>query len=41
MEKIMASQLLFQNICILQRPEIAIFAEIIKIVTIFIRTIFK
>ena len=29
------------NIFILRRPRVAIFAEIIKIVTIFIKTVFK
>ena len=29
------------NIFILRRPRVAVFAEIIKIVTIFIKTIFK
>ena len=31
----------FQNILILRRPGVAIFADIIKIVTTFIKTIFK
>ena len=32
---------LFQNIFILRRPGVAIFADIMKIITIFIKTIFK
>ena len=32
---------LFQNTFILSRPRVAIFADIIKIATTFIRTIFK
>ena len=39
--KNMTSQPFFQNTCILGRPGVAIFADVIKIVTIFIRTIFK
>ena len=31
----------FQNTFILRRPGVAIFADIIKILTIFIKTIFK
>ena len=31
----------FQNTFILRRPGVAIFADIIKIVTMFIKTIFK
>ena len=37
----MMSQPLFQNTCILRRPGVAIFANIIKIVTTFIKTILK
>ena len=37
----MTSQLLLQNICIVRRPGVTIFAAIIKIVTVFIRTLFK
>ena len=37
----MTSQTLFQNTFILRKLGVAIFADIIKIVTIFIRTIFK
>ena len=39
--KIMTSWPLFQNTCILKRPQEAIFADIIKIVTIFIKAILK
>ena len=39
--EIVTSELLFQNTVILKRPGVAIFANIIKIVTIFIKTIFK
>ena len=38
---IMTSQPIFQNTFILRRPGVAIFADIIKIVTTFIKTIFK
>ena len=38
--KIMASEPLFQNTFILKRPRVAIFADIIKIVTILNKTIF-
>ena len=31
----------FQKILILRRPEVAIFAGIIKILTMFIKTVFK
>ena len=34
-------QTLFQNTFILRRPTVAIFADIIKIVIVFITTIFK
>ena len=37
----MTSLPLFQNIVILKRPRVAIFDDIIKIVNIFIKTIFK
>ena len=37
----MTPQPLFQNIFISRRPGVAIFADIIKNVTIFIRTILK
>ena len=37
----MTSQPLFQNTCILRRLGVAIFANIIKIVTTFIKTILK
>ena len=39
--KVMTSQPLFQSTFILRRPEVAIFADIIKFVTMFIKTIFK
>ena len=39
--KIMTSETLFQSSFNLRRPSVAIFADIIKIVTIFIKTIFK
>ena len=39
--EIMTSQPLFQNTVILRGPEVAIFADIIKIVTRFIKEIFK
>ena len=39
--EIMMSQPSFQNPFILRRPRVAIFADIIKIVTMFIKTIFK
>ena len=35
------SQPLFQNTFILRRPKVAIFADIIKIATMFVKTIFK
>ena len=38
---IMASEPLFQNAIILTRPELAIFADIIKILTRFISNMFK
>ena len=37
----MTSYSLFQNIIILKRPGVVIFADIIKVVTMFIRTITK
>ena len=37
----MTSYPLFQRSIILKRPSVAIFADIIKIVTIFIKTIFE
>ena len=37
----MTSLSLFQNTFIFRKPEVAIFADIIKIVIIFIRTIFE
>ena len=37
----MTSKPLFQNIIILRRPGVAIFADIIKIMTRFIKQIFK
>ena len=37
----MTSQPLFQNTFHLRRPRVAFFANIIKIVTVFIETIFK
>ena len=37
----MRSKPFFQNIFILKRPRAAIFADIIKIITIIIKTIFK
>ena len=37
----MMPQPLFQNIFILRRPRVVIFADIIKTVTIFIKIIFK
>ena len=37
----MKSQPLFQNSFILRQPLVAIFTDIIKIVTMFIKTIFK
>ena len=39
--EIMTSRPLFQNTFILRRPRVAIFADIIKIVTMFIKTIFE
>ena len=39
--EIMTSQSFFQNIFISRRPGVAIFAEIIKIVSMFIKTILK
>ena len=41
MAEIIASQLLFQDTFILRKPRVAIFAEIIKNVTMFIKIIFK
>ena len=38
---IMASYPLFQNTVVLRRPGVAIFANIIKIITRFIKEIFK
>ena len=37
----MMSLPLFQNIFILRRPEVTIFADIMRIVTVFIKTTFK
>ena len=37
----MTSYLLFQNTLILRRPRVAIFADIIKIVIMFIKAIIK
>ena len=37
----MTSKTLFQNTVILRRPGVAIFADIIKIITRFIKKIFK
>ena len=39
--KIMVLQTLFQNTFILRKPGVTIFSEIIKVVTMFIRAIFK
>ena len=39
--EIMTSKLLFQNTFILRRPRVAIFANIIKVVTMFIKKIFQ
>ena len=39
--EIMTLELLFQNIFVLRRPRLAIFADIIKIVIICIKAIFK
>ena len=39
--EIMTSQNLFQNTFILRKPRVAIFVDIIKIVTTFIKKIFK
>ena len=39
--EIMTSTPLFQNTCILRTPRVAIFANIIKIVTMFFKAIFK
>ena len=39
--EIMMSWPFFQNIFILQKPGVAIFADIIKVVTVFSKTIFK
>ena len=41
MDIIMRSYILFQNIVSLRRSGMAVFADIIKIVTMFIKTIFK
>ena len=41
MTEIIASQLLFQDTFILRKPRVAIFADIIKNVTMFIKIIFK
>ena len=37
----MTSQPLYQNTFMLRKPRVAIFADIIKIVAMFIKTIFK
>ena len=37
----MTSYFLFQNTFFLRRPRVTIFADIIKITTMFIKTIFK
>ena len=37
----MTSQPFFQNTLILRRPGVAIFADVIKIVTMFIKTIIQ
>ena len=39
--EIMTSQPFLQNMFVLRRPDVAIFADIIKIVTIFIKTTLK
>ena len=39
--QVLFPQTLFQNTFILRRPTVAIFADIIKIVIVFIATIFK
>ena len=39
--EIMMSEPLFQNTVILRRPGVAIFADIVKIITRFIKQIFK
>ena len=39
--EIMMSLPLFQNTLIIRRPRVSIFADIIKIVTIFLKTIIK
>ena len=41
MENIMTSQSLLQNTSILREPKVSIFADIIKIITMYIKTIFK
>ena len=39
--EIMTSQPFLQNMFVLRRPDVAIFADIIKIMTIFIKTTLK
>ena len=39
--EIMTSQLLLQNIILLRRPEVAIFADVIKIITRFTKKDFQ
>ena len=41
MENIMTSQSILQNTSILHEPKVSIFADIIKIITMYIKTIFK
>ena len=41
MDKIMTENPLFENTFILRSPEVAIFADIFKIVTMFIKKFFK
>ena len=41
MDIIMSSQAFFQNTFILSRPRVAIFADIMKIATMFTETIFR
>ena len=41
MENIMTSKSILQNTSILREPKVSIFADIIKIITMYIKTIFK
>ena len=41
MDRILTSYLFFQNIIVLNWPGVAVFSDIIKIITIFVKKIFQ